>query len=195
MSQHADTVVPGLRERKKIRTRAAIRDQAMRLFRENGYTTTTVEQIAEAAEVSPSTFFRYYPSKEALVLTDELDPVMTAALANAPTGVSAVAAVRAAFADALAGLDEKFLVLERERQALIASVPELRAAMLDDFRRNLEIIAAAMAERTGRAADSFEVRVFAGAVIGAVQGGVDMTGNIGAEVDAALAFLEQGLPL
>src|SRR5580704_2257713 len=62
----------GLRERKKARTRASIREHALRLFREQGYHATTVEKIAEAAEISPSTFFRYFPTKEDLVLQDEI---------------------------------------------------------------------------------------------------------------------------
>src|ERR1700759_1640182 len=86
---------PGLRERKKARTRASLREHALRLFREQGYQATTVEQIAAAAEVSPSTFFRYFPTKEDLVLQDDMDTRMMAALERQPPGLSTVAAVRA----------------------------------------------------------------------------------------------------
>jgi AcrR family transcriptional regulator len=71
----------GLRERKKAKTRAAIQRHAWRLFQEQGYAATTVDQIAEAAEVSQSTFFRYFPTKEDVVLTDDYDPVMIEATA------------------------------------------------------------------------------------------------------------------
>ncbi len=72
----------GLRERKKIRTRETIRREAFRLIEENGYAATTVEQIAEAAEVSPSTFFRYFPTKESVLLADDMDPAFLDALVS-----------------------------------------------------------------------------------------------------------------
>src|SRR6201997_787503 len=89
--------VPGLRERKKIRTRETIRREAFRLIEANGYAATTVEQIAEAAEVSPSTFFRYFPTKESVLLADDMDPLIMDALAAQPADVSPLRAIRRAY--------------------------------------------------------------------------------------------------
>src|SRR5271167_1253240 len=90
----------GLRERKKARTRASLREHALRLFREQGYHATTVEQIAAAAEVSPSTFFRYFPTKEDLVLQDDMDDRVLRALARQPPELAPLAAIRAAMREA-----------------------------------------------------------------------------------------------
>src|ERR1700694_4306632 len=65
----------GVRERKKLKTRESIQRTALRLFEKQGYEETTIEQIAAAAEISPSTFFNYFPTKEDVVLYDAYAPV------------------------------------------------------------------------------------------------------------------------
>src|SRR5271166_5573302 len=94
----------GLRERKKARTRASIREHALRLFREQTYQGTTVEQIAAAAEVSPSTFFRYFPTKEDVVLRDDFDYRVLEAFERQPLSSTPLAALRAAIREAVTTL-------------------------------------------------------------------------------------------
>src|SRR5882724_490036 len=76
----------GRRDRKKDETRQALREAAHRLFAEKGFSRTTIDDIAEAADVSRRTFFRYYDSKDDLlrVDVDDLLPVMVAALRGRP---------------------------------------------------------------------------------------------------------------
>src|SRR5439155_3024333 len=59
--------VPGLRERKKARLRQQIIDTSIRLFRKHGYENTRVEDIVQILEISQPTFFRYFPSKDAVL--------------------------------------------------------------------------------------------------------------------------------
>ena len=193
----------GLRERKKARTRAAIREHALRLFREQGYSLTTVEQIAAAAEVSPATFFRYFPTKEDVVLQDDSEVVTIAGLNAQPPELSPVAAFRAAAAASLAAMTDADKEQFRETAQLTAQVPEIRARALDEFTRTIDEIAAALAGRVGRAPDDFAVRTLAGAIMGVIMsatmpglmaGDVDITEMFG-RIDAALAQLEAGLPL
>jgi len=190
----------GLRERKKARTRAAIREHALRLFREQGYNATTVEQIAEAAEVSPSTFFRYFPTKEDVVLQDDFDLLGMEAFEAQPAELSPVAALRAATAKIVATLTPEELAQFRETTRLTLTVPEVRARALDEFARTIDEIAAAIAKRTGRAPDDFAVRNVAGALIGVIMAATmpwaeAPNKDMFERIDAALAHLDAGLPL
>ena len=159
---------PGLRERKKARTRTSIQEQALRLFREQGYADTTVEEIAEAAEVSPTTVYRYFPTKPDLVIYDDLDEPMMAALRAAPPELSAIDAMRHAITGVFGGTvgAGPALELQRERAELLRDEPELRLAMLDELTRSLNMIAIVIGERAGRPADDDEVVALAGAVMG-----------------------------
>jgi AcrR family transcriptional regulator len=201
MSETPAAVRPaGLRERKKARTRAAIREHALRLIREQGYAATTVEQIAEAAEVSPSTFFRYYPTKEDVVLQDDFDVLTLEALEGQPADLSPVAAFRAAAAAAFAALTPAELAQFRETAELTLAVPEIRARAIDELFRTIEVMAAAVAKRAGRAPDDFAARNLAGAMIGVVMSATmlwtgHVSADLSAQIDAALAHLEAGLPL
>jgi len=195
----------GLRERKKARTRAAIREHALRLFRENGYQRTTVEKIAEAAEVSPSTFLRYFPTKEDLVLQDDMDTRMIEAFERQPAGLSPLSAVRAAAREMFASYTEADLDLLAETTALTMNVPEVRARAMDEFARTIAVISEALAKRTGRPVDDLAVRTAAGAIIGVMmsitmpwEGWSNDRQTIGGafeRIDQALALLEAGLPL
>jgi AcrR family transcriptional regulator len=87
----------GLRERKKPKTRAAIQQYALRLFRDQGYDESTIEEIAEVAEVSESTVYRYFSTKEDLVLWNEFDPLLIEAFREQPAELSPLQALRRSF--------------------------------------------------------------------------------------------------
>lgn len=200
MSAPPDRTELGLRERKKAKTRAAIQAHAFRLFGERGYDSTTVEQICEAAEVSESTFYRYFPTKVDVVLWDEFDPLIVRAFADQPAELNPIQALRAAFRAAFAELSVEQHAEQRQRMALVLSVPELRAGMLDQFAQAMHLLADIVAERTGRSNDDAAVRTLAGAVIGVAMAVMfvmadDPTANLAELLDEAIAHLETGLTL
>jgi AcrR family transcriptional regulator len=157
---------PSLRERKKAKTRATIQEHALRLFVEQGYAETTIEQIADAAEVSQSTLFRYFPTKEDTVLHDELDAPLIEALLAQPPELGPVAAIRAAIRDVYAELTPEQMAAEQARQKLAREVPEIRARTLEQYGNGAGKITHALAQRFGRPADDLQIRVIAGAVVG-----------------------------
>jgi DHA2 family multidrug resistance protein-like MFS transporter len=200
MPASTDRPEPSLRERKKARTRGAIQTHALQLFREQGYDATTIEQIIDAAEVSETTFFRYFPTKEDVVLQDDYDPLIIDAYKKQPPELAPVPAMRAAFAAVFAGMTASQQAEQRERVALILAVPRLRAAMLNQFSQLMQLLADAMAERAGLRPDDFKVRTVAGAVVGATMAVLaamndDPTAELGPLTDMALANLESGLTL
>jgi AcrR family transcriptional regulator len=190
---------PALRERKKAKTRAAIQRHALRLFAEQGYAETTIEAIAEAAEVSPSTFFRYFGTKEAVVAFDPIDPVVFELFQTQPAELSPIQALRATLHAMREELSTEDLQREQQRGALAWSVPELRAAALDQFTANVGVLAEQVAERAGLDPDGFRARAFAGAITGVTMAAMttirdDPSKDLFELVDEGLGYLEAGLP-
>jgi AcrR family transcriptional regulator len=185
----------GLRDRKKIKTRDAIRREAMRLIQENGFANTTVEQIAEAAEVSPSTFFRYFPSKELVLMANDLDQVTIEALGKQPADMPSLQAFRRALEITMATLSEDDWRFERARLRMVLSIPELRAAQFEAYRETVAALTDADCRRTGRQPDDFEVRVFVGALAGGLMAVLDRASGLPERMYRALDFMEAGMPL
>lgn len=185
----------GLRDRKKIKTRDAIRRAAMRLIKANGYTGTTIEQIAEAAEVSASTYFRYFPSKEMVLIANDLDQVTVDALAKQPPELSSVQAFRCALETTLATLSKDEWEFERDRQLMVLTIPELLTAQFDEYRRTVARLAEADCGRLGRDPDDLEVRIFYGALAGGLMAVLDRPTDVAKRMYLALDFIEAGMPL
>ena len=116
----------GLRERKKLRTREAIIDAALRLFSERGFEQTTVADIAAAADIAPRTFFGYFPTKEDVVFHDfeETFAGLQRRLSEREPGETAIDAMRAWISGLLADtkFDDPRELCQRE---LVRSTPAL----------------------------------------------------------------------
>jgi len=154
----ASVTKPGLRERKKQKTREAIQREAVRLFQENGYEQTTIEQIAAAVEISPSTFFNYFPSKEDVVLYDAYDPMIVTLMEARPSDEPLSQAIRAVMVTIGTAL-EKDRDVVYARSKLVVEVPELRARLWEELERAQAFLGTVIASRSGRDAEDFEVRV------------------------------------
>jgi AcrR family transcriptional regulator len=122
----------GLRERKKLRVRTQLTEAALALFSEHGFEATTVDDIVEKVEVSRRTFFRYFDSKEDVVLdfTDRVGEEVRASLVARPPGEPPLTAVRHALAALVAVYSA-----DRDRALLLARLatesPAIRARRLD----------------------------------------------------------------
>jgi AcrR family transcriptional regulator len=193
------TVEPGLRERKKLATRRAVAEAALRLAVRHGVERVTVEQIAAEADVALRTFFNHFPSKE--------DAVVAAAVAGAEALVAEVR-VRPAAEPPLAAVREAALaVMQREDAAsrdhlvalrLMRTSPSLVPRQMAVLTAQERALAAAIAERVGpgpypalcAAAALAALRVVLDRWLGAAEPDREA---LRTEVDAAFALLAGGL--
>lgn len=199
---------PSRRDRKKLVTRQALRWAALELIAERGYANVTVEDIAEAADVSTRTFFNYFSSKEAAVVGEdpELFEQLRTSLLGRPVHESAFDAVRAVVLEQCervardageAGADPSELL---RRMKAVHADPQLRAAHIAHTTAYERVLVAAIAERIGTDPehDPYPALLAASAVAASRIGVMywAKSGGSGTPVeltDAALASLASGL--
>jgi AcrR family transcriptional regulator len=153
----------GLRERKKRRTRETIVSVATKLFVEQGYEATTTAQIADAAEVSASTFFTYFPTKADVVfsLFDATIESADARLLGRPAGERAIDAVVAWIAEELPEVEAPYAELLHETNRLVESDAELQAQFRLRSARFEDVLAEAFASDLGEPAGGVRAHVLA----------------------------------
>jgi AcrR family transcriptional regulator len=192
-------VAPGLRERKKAKTRLALEAAALQLFDADGYDDTTVEQIAERADVSTRTFFRYYPTKADVLLSDQAGrlAMVTDTLAARPSDEPIMASLRALMVAIGEDLPaERHLLAAQNRWCsesddLLASIRNHHAAIVDLV---TEFIGARL-----EGPDPFGVRsraIATACVASLVDVATDWIGPDGGptpDVDAAIAGIESAI--
>jgi len=148
---------------KAERTRAALLHAALELFDERGYEDTPVAAIAQRAGVTEMTFFRHFPSKEAVLLSDPYDPLIAEAVATQPRSLPPIAATAAAIRGAWRTVPAPASAEFRQRLRIVSGTPSLRGALV----RNSATTEAAISDALiSRGVDGREARIAAAAVIG-----------------------------
>ena len=172
----------------------------MTLIDRQGYAGTTVEQIAREAQVSHTTFFRYFASKEQVIIKDDLGGERTRALESIPAGLNHFDLLRELVKRIYRLIETDPWASDRRRMELIFREPELRQAYQIDCERGLSDATGFFAEYLGVPRDDIRLRVFIAAACGVI---LDIAHDVdddinGAEMNrilGAVDLLEQGLPV
>ncbi|MCB1249012.1 MAG: TetR family transcriptional regulator [Acidimicrobiales bacterium] len=171
------------RARRRQRTRNDIARIAVRLTAERGYDHVTVDDIAEAADIAPRTFFRSFPSKDDgfFLDHDERMVFLRQALADRPTGEPIRASVRAAVLALAEHVDDDQEAF-RAKSLLIRQVPSLRARSADRTGEWQRVLAEGVAQRLGTDAErDLRAQVIAASTVAALQAAVQVWLSTGGE--------------
>jgi len=204
--------VPGLRERKKQRTRELIADTARRLFADRGFEGVTVAEVAREADVSEATVFNYFPTKEDLFYSrlEAFEEELLSAIREREPGESALAAFQRFMLQPrglLGSHDPEAIERLAATTRVITESPALLAREQRIFAGYTESLAGLLAEETGAKPGDIEPRVVANALMGAhralvhysreqIAAGVrnpQLSRRVRAQGNRALTTLESGL--
>jgi len=179
---------------KAERTRTALVDAALTLFEEQGYDATPVAAIAARAGVTEMTFFRYFPSKDAVLIADPYDPLIADAIRRQPAHRSPLAAAISAIAEGWKAIPPPASSEVRRRLRIVSRTPSLKGAIARGNAATEEAIAGALVNRGVPPSDA---RIAAAATMGALAAALldwaDGDGtDVGTAIDAALRVLQGG---
>ena len=197
----------GRRERKKLRTREALIDAAFEQFADRGFEATTVEGIAEAVDVSSRTFFRYFSSKEDVVLTfhEEQFAQILEALRGRPADEPVVTALRRAVFNVVTRYERGDSGFDQGRLKCVLDMslrsPSVLARTLEHAQKKQSMLTAVIADRMGvDPADDLRPHVVASMAGCAFQSTTELMlrqpdrfAGLSAAVDEAFAIIESGL--
>jgi AcrR family transcriptional regulator len=192
---------PGLRERQRAAAIRRIQEAALDLFDERGFENVTIEEIAEAAEVSPSSVYRYLGTKEGIVLYDEFDFRLIDAVEAELAFYPPVEAVRRAVASVMAAFFGRDEVLSRRKLHYALENPHLHAAMTQQVDQFAQLVAEALARAAGRRAGELDIQVIASTLVWALTTAARIwhaegyTAPLQPLLDEALAVVQRGLRL
>ena len=159
----------GLRQYKRDRTRRSLRETAVRLFAENGYHATTVDEIAGAVGVSPRTFYRYFPTKEEVLfdVSTDIRAAVVEVLSEVQPAISLADSITSAVVEVASAYDSQAELFQQMAQIMMAS-PELRSAGLEDLHRWEAVYVPIIARHlTDIPTSDATIGVLAGAVVAA----------------------------
>ena len=200
---HDDGVIgaspPSLRERKKAKTRKVLADTATELFAEQGFDHTTVEAIAEACDVSPRTFFRYFSSKEDVLFAagDERLRQLLDAIASRPSGEAPLRSMReAALSLVPEYTSDRAQLITRKR--IIAETQSLRSRGLERQLGWEDAVTDALGQRiTDAGPATIELRLVAGVTTATLRAALhtwlEAGGDLATLIDDAFDRLSRGL--
>jgi AcrR family transcriptional regulator len=188
-------ITGGLRASHKLRTQRSIQDHAMRLFTERGYDSTTIADIAKAADVSSMTVFRYFPTKEDLVMGDEYDPIIVEKIQAQPPWAPLIRRICQGLVEVAAERtpEDEAMLLARIRMGL--SVPSLRARMWDGQFQSQQRLVAGLRTVGADPQQDLELQVATGASLAAAAAAImrwadgDGQEDLPALMDSALRML------
>jgi AcrR family transcriptional regulator len=145
------STLPALRERKRLRAMKRVQREAAARFAERGFDAVTVEEIADAADVSPMSIYRWFGTKEALVIWDEFDPPILAAVAERLPADGPLTAVRDGVVEVLGDIYDRERGISLQRAQLIYREPALMAAADRNGRMLRSALVDLFVERAGMA--------------------------------------------